>query len=492
MVTMSSTLLVPAGAPDARAATDGTTDVGYAELSERVAGLADRLVASGLDRGARIATLAQNSLDQVVLFYACARAGLTLVPLSWRATPTELAVMLSDAEPVLLATDADHQDLAARACRAAGAAARSGAARPRRDRAPRCRPGRARRSRPVRRRPAVLLIYTSGSSGRPKGVPLSQANCAATNAAFADALPARPPEDTVLLVLPQFHVAAWNVQPLLAWSVGARGVVVSRFDAGRRARHPRARAGHRDDGRPDHLPDARGRARLRRAATCLGTALRGRRRRTGRRATWAWPGGATASGCGPATGSPRPVRTCSASRRRRPGPPAGWSRTPASRCDWTTPVSCWCAHRGCSRATGATRRRPNARFVDGWLATGDFAEERDGRFRLRGRVSEKYISGGENVHPAEVEHALRRVAGVAEAAVVGVPDERWGEAGLAFVVPEAGCELEPEQVRRELREHLAGFKVPRQVVVVRRAARRRAPGRSTSARCARRRRRGDE
>jgi fatty-acyl-CoA synthase len=73
------------------------------------------------------------------------------------------------------------------------------------------------------------------------------------------------------------------------------------------------------------------------------------------------------------------------------------------------------------------------------------------------------ISGGENVYPAEVESALLELPGVLEAAVIGVPDATWGEAGLAVLVVAPDAERDAEAVRAALRERLAGFKVPRQV-----------------------------
>ena len=88
-----------------------------------------------------------------------------------------------------------------------------------------------------------------------------------------------------------------------------------------------------------------------------------------------------------------------------------------------------------SRATGATPRRRDAAFADGWLLTGDVAARDDeGYYRIVGRTKDMVISGGENVYPAEIENVLHEHPAVQEAAVVGVPDERWGEACLAFVV----------------------------------------------------------
>jgi fatty-acyl-CoA synthase len=105
-----------------------------------------------------------------------------------------------------------------------------------------------------------------------------------------------------------------------------------------------------------------------------------------------------------------------------------------------------------------------AAFVGGWLRTGDVAErDADGCHRIVGRVKDMYVSGGENVYPAEVESVIAAFPGVSEVAVVGVPDERWGEVGCAFV---AGDGVDEAALLAHCREHLAGFKVPRHVRTV--------------------------
>jgi fatty-acyl-CoA synthase len=462
METMSAPLLAPTGDPATVAVTDGTTTLTYAELDQRTRALAAALAAGGLRRGDRIATLAANSVDQVVLFHACVQAGLALVPLSWRATPTELAVMLADAQPTLLATDLDHQDLAARTAALLDdpptptLLGRGGLE----HRVPRVGPAAPRT--PAGPDDPVLLIFTSGSGGRPKGVPLSAGNCRATNRALASRFPLTA-ADTVLQVLPQFHVGGWNVQPLLAWSVGARVLVVPSFDTGHVLDLLESERVTAMMGVPTtyemlaaHPGFADRDLSALRAAVVGGAPVdEALGRAWSRHGVRLWAGyGLTEAGpnvlCEPATAAPTSwlvpydgvsVRLDDAGQVlvRGGGVFAGYWRNDAA-----------------SRAA----------FVDGWLATGDVAEERDGSYRLRGRSSEKYISGGENVHPAEVEHALRLLDGVAEAAVVGVPDERWGEAGVAFVVPAPGHDLDATRLRHDVRAHLAGFKVPREVVVV--------------------------
>jgi fatty-acyl-CoA synthase len=106
-------------------------------------------------------------------------------------------------------------------------------------------------------------------------------------------------------------------------------------------------------------------------------------------------------------------------------------------------------------------------FHDGWFRSGDAARvDADGYITVADRIKDMYISGGENVYPAEVEQALLALPGVAECAVIGVPDERWGEAGRAFVVPAQGAALVPRELLAALGGRLAKYKIPTSVVLV--------------------------
>jgi acyl-CoA synthetase (AMP-forming)/AMP-acid ligase II len=113
-----------------------------------------------------------------------------------------------------------------------------------------------------------------------------------------------------------------------------------------------------------------------------------------------------------------------------------------------------------SAATAETLR-------DGWLHTGDAGHvDEDGFLFLSDRVKDMIVSGGENVYPREIEETLMRLDGIADVAVVGVPDERWGEVPKAFVVHTVGASLTAEMILNHCRSRLAGYKCPRSVEFV--------------------------
>src|SRR5690625_923266 len=223
----------------------------YAELDARATARADRLLNAGYRRGMRIVTLTRNSTDHVVLFFACAKAGLVLVPLNWRLSINELTYQVEHAGPALLAVqdrfagvvgdlgpelvDAPVVDLAGldqAAVPPPAAAARDQAdgehARPQ---AGSQSHDHGERAQPQDDDP-LLLIYPSGSTSTPRGVVLTHANCFWTNLSLSGAA-GMTTEDVVLSVLPQYHVGGWNIQPLLAWWRGATVVLEPEFDPAR-------------------------------------------------------------------------------------------------------------------------------------------------------------------------------------------------------------------------------------------------------------------
>jgi fatty-acyl-CoA synthase len=104
---------------------------------------------------------------------------------------------------------------------------------------------------------------------------------------------------------------------------------------------------------------------------------------------------------------------------------------------------------------------------DGWFHTGDAAQvDEDGFYFIVDRWKDMFISGGENVYPAEVENVIYGLDGVLENAVVGIPDEKWGEVGRAFIVLKAGSNLSEDAIAAHCKENLATFKVPKEVRMI--------------------------
>lgn len=125
--------------------------------------------------------------------------------------------------------------------------------------------------------------------------------------------------------------------------------------------------------------------------------------------------------------------------------------------------------KGPSVTPGYWRKDPvqHGTFTDGWFRTGDAAYRDDEGFMyLVDRYKDMYKSGGENVSPAEVERVLAMHPAVADVAVIGVPDEKWGEVGQAFVVLVEGASVSLEELREFCSEHIARYKAPRRLVLL--------------------------
>lgn len=108
-----------------------------------------------------------------------------------------------------------------------------------------------------------------------------------------------------------------------------------------------------------------------------------------------------------------------------------------------------------------------AAFSDGWYRTGDLAViDPGGQYRIVDRLKDMYVSGGENVYPAEVEAVLLSDPTVADAAVIGAPDPRWGETGVAFIVPRVGTTVDPDRLAAFCATRLARYKCPSRIVTI--------------------------
>ncbi|WP_062292269.1 class I adenylate-forming enzyme family protein [Demequina phytophila] len=469
-----------ARSPERIAIDDRGLTVDYRSLADRAVSLAARLRDGGYGPGDRIATVSASSADHVVLFFGCALAGIAFVPLSWRLTAEELSRLLSSSRPAIVAADDEHATLVAEAMQiangddqappvamlgSAGIEARVPAS------------GRTDTARAVRDDDALLIVYTSGSEAEPKGAILTHEGCFWNNLALAGALPLDE-DDVVLAMLPQFHVAAWNVQPLLAWWRGATVVLESTFQPSRVLRLIAERGVTCTMGVPTQYRlladdpgwDAADVSSLRLAVVGGATAA------PDLLAAWADRGVTLTAGYGLTEAGPNVLCLAAAEASRHPGavgrpyphvevrlvdPESGLTLDgPATGELQVHGPSVFAGYLGDPGAT--------ARALDhGWLRTGDLAaRDASGVYRVVDRLKDIYISGGENVAPAEVERALEQHPLVEAAAVVGVPDPVWGERGVAFVQPRAGSLVSDDELLAHARHHLAGFKVPVRIVLV--------------------------
>jgi fatty-acyl-CoA synthase len=327
---------------------------------------------------------------------------------------------------------------------------------------------------PVPDEAGLFIVYTSGTAGRPKGAVLTHANCFWTNLSL-DHTAAITGTDVVLQVLPQFHIGGWNVQPLLAWWKGARVILEASFEAGRALELISRRRVTTMMGVPANY------LMMAEHPSFAGADLSGLRyvlvggapmpevvlRR------WADRGVRIVQGYGLTEAAPNVLCLPAEDAERKLGYAGkAYPHVDVALADPGTgelidgPGTGELLVRGPNVFAGYWGN-PGASadaIRSGWLRTGDIAERDDeGFYRLRDRLKDMYISGGENVYPAEVEAVLHEHPAVTEAAVIGVPDPRWGETGLAVVVLRAGDRASAGELRAFCAGKLATFKVPAQV-----------------------------
>jgi len=421
--------------------------VTYAELAAGADAFAAAFAEAGLKRGDRVATLTGNSPEHVMVLFACAQLGLVLLPLSWRLTAPELQYQLEDAEPALFLVEDEYEELAE-------------ATQKRHEplTTPAFRDGSRYRHETVTAADPLLLIYTSGTTGKPKGAVLTHANCFWTNLSF-DATTGVHGDDVVLQVLPQFHVGGWNVQALLAWLKGATVVLERQFDAGRVLELIERKRVTTLMGVP---PIYLFLAQHDRFATADLSSLEravvgGAPMPESLLRTWAERGTAIVQGYGLTEAAPNVLCLPPEDAVRK----LGFAGKPYPFVDVRLGDESELQVKGPNVFPGYWRNEEATREAftdDGWLRTGDVAERDDeGFYRIKGRLKDMFISGGENVYPAEVEATLHEHPSVSDAAVVGVPDERWGECGVAFVVADGVTE---DELLAWCAARLAKFKVP--------------------------------
>lgn len=443
----------------------------YAELFAESRAWAARLQREGVGAGDHVAVLALNRGETFALLFACAELGAILFPMNWRLAPDELRWQRDNSGARVVFTDAQFADIDL------GVPTLSLDDGPGATAADLVDPPGSALSDPW------VIMYTSGSTGRPKGALLTheQLHWNAVNTVLACDL---DEQCSTLTFTPLFHTGGLNCLSSPMFFRGARVVLTPKLDAGEAldliqservthlmgvptiyqmlADHPAFDTADlaqvRDalsGGAPLSLPlmeryHGRG-IPLRQGfgMTEVGPnlfSMPGHRALEKMRGT----GDPTEGPSGSCVGQPIPFVGMKLVR------PDGTECAPGESGELllSGPVVC-----------GGYWNNPEATeksVVDGWFKTGDvLSRDTDNFFYVRGRIKEMFISGGENVYPAEVEAALQQHESVALAAVVGVSDERWGEVGRAFVELHPGAHLDAAALKAFLKERLARFKIPK-------------------------------
>jgi fatty-acyl-CoA synthase len=452
----------------------------YAELGERLARTVADLRRRGVGRGDRVAYAGVNSAELVEHLVAALHLGAVFVPLNTRLSPPELRFIVTDAGAKVLVADEATAPLFATVrddlgvdhfvelgtdgpTTAPGTATTAGAPEPLGDPAD------------VDPDDVAVLMYTSGTTGHPKGAMISHGNVVSTVHNLMLLIPMGPASG-MLAMAPLFHVGALALV-LGTLATGGRVIVLEAFDPAAVfdaiEEHPCTFS----FGVPAMLQAMTADPRFERAdlsnlfLMCAGAPVpesllhlyldRGAKVTQGYgltestavvsllEADWA------ARKIGSA-GMPYPLTAVELRD-------ADGQRIEAAGVDGEI----WIKGRNVVKGYW---NRPEAtaalRDGDGWLRTGDAGRfDADGFLYITDRVKDMLITGGENVYPAEVEKVLAGHPDVAEVAVVGTPDERWGEVVTAVVVPRAGAEPGPDldAIQSYARQHLGGYKVPRRL-----------------------------
>lgn len=406
-------------------------DFSYARLLRRSTRAAARLWHEwGVRPGDRVAYLGLNHVDQITLLWALARLGAVLVPLNFRLAEAEWRAVLADCTPLCLLHDAAW----AQAATALGDAVPRGVHHVEAlitRHAPGDTEALGQGNSPA------LLVYTSGTTGLPKGAVHTQANLLA-NARAAIAVQGLTAQDHVLTVLPLFHVGGLCIQTLPALLAGATVRLLPRFE-------PQACLHALAHERPTLTLQVPATLRALLAhPDWPGTHL------ASLRAVWA--GSSVLPDDLVQAVQARGVPVCNVYGATETGPvsialPPNAAFTHVGSCGWPAPgVAVALADAGADGVGELLLRAPNivahywperpALDADGWFHTGDLGRQaEDGSWRIVGRAKDMIIAGGENIYPAEIENVLAAHPAVAECAVFGLPDTRWGEVPVAAVVP---------------------------------------------------------
>jgi fatty-acyl-CoA synthase len=451
----------------------------YAEMHDRVGRVATWLVGLGVGRGDRVGVLALNSTDTLDIIFATWRIGAVHLALNFRLTPSELDYIIGNAEPKVLIYDQELTPTVAaltvsidQLVESQGTGGDSQFEEGIAQQAP--------TSDMVELEPddQCMLMYSSGTTGLPKGVIITHGMMLWANV-NAGAAMACGQEMVSLAAMPLFHIGGLQVFSCPALFNGGTAVVQRTFDPAETLAaidSPELGVTHflgvpaiynalRDHPKNPQTDFSGLRVALAGAETVPESLV-----------TWWLKRGVTLQ---EGYGMTENTASCSVLGRDDVADHVGSAgkalRHTQVRIVKTDGVDAapgesgeiWC--RG-PVVTPGYWRRPDANeeaFVDGWLRTGDIgSRDAEGFIYVEDRLKDMYISGGENVYPAEVENVLYELEGIREVAVIGVPDERWGETGCAVVSPQEGASLSKDAILEHCRPRLARFKHPNHVVFV--------------------------
>jgi acyl-CoA synthetase (AMP-forming)/AMP-acid ligase II len=465
--------------PDRMALRQHDRSDNYAQLEDRTARIAAMLIAAGLKKGDRIAWIGKNSDLYFSLFYGAARAGIVMVPIGWRLAPAEWVYMVKDAGTRILFTgegfDSAGHALAGEVERVIGE-----------DQARGLIDATVRVEFPTAGPDdAVLQLYTSGTTGNPKGAVLSNRNLFALrkHAEGSDQPYTEWDDDEVVLVaMPCAHIGGTGLG-IMAVSAGLPALVLAEFTpdavfdaietggvtrlfivpAALHIMLQQPRCTQVDYSRLKYILYGAAPMPLELLRQCMKVfnaefiQVYGMTETTGT-ITMLPPEDHDPNGNARmrSAGKPLPgveIRIVDGSGNALATREVGeiWTRSSNNMVGyWNLPDA--------TKGTVAE---------GGWIRTGDagFLDE-DGYLFIHDRVKDMIISGGENVYPAEVESAIFGHPDVLEVAVIGIPDDKWGESVKAVCVPRPGASLDPDSVIAWARERIAGFKVPRSVDVI--------------------------
>jgi fatty-acyl-CoA synthase len=449
----------------------------YAELEHRSTRLALGLRRRGINRGDRVAFLGLNCVELVETMFAVAKLGAVFLPVNTRLAPPELRHVLEDSGARLLIWQAGFEagvespEVAGLELERAQFVDDDGASLtlmfgPE-----------GTIDEPVGLDDLFMIQYTSGTSGRPKGVMLSHANIVwnVFNLMVDVDLGSN---EVALVTAPLFHTAALNQVLFPTILKGGTALIEARFDPDRAIELIEQEGVTLLFGVTSMYLALAATKRFAEAdlSTLRGALSGGAPIPESLLRTWLDRGLMITQGYGLTESSPGATMLRAADGVRKLG-------SAGTACFFTdvqvvTPtmdpvavgepgevlVSGPNVTSGYWQNSAAT----DDAFIEGWLRTGDLAVvDEEGYLTIVDRLKDMYISGGENVYPAEVEQAIHTHPAIAEAAVIGVPDERWGEVGRAVVTLHEGAELTEAELLAHLEGRLARYKIPKSVVVVR-------------------------